>query len=180
MLKRKYGNRSGWSRVLQRKYAQSFLDTREFKGYITLLHIKQVTEPLIVDYGDENICIAEKGYLWLQQFPMDKNHSVTTMFNTNGDVVQWYIDICLCNGIDNNNPWMDNLFIDIVVLPSGELFEKDADELEEALLEGIIEKEHYDLARNEASKLKRLISQGKFELMQLSTPHKELLLNKLK
>ncbi|MCM3667348.1 DUF402 domain-containing protein [Mesobacillus subterraneus] len=111
---------------------------------------------------------------------MDKNHSVTTMFNANCDVVQWYIDICLCNGIDNNNPWMDDLFIDIVVLPSGELFEKDADELEEALLEGIIEKEHYDQARNEASKLKRLISQGKYELMQLSTPHKELLLNKLK
>jgi uncharacterized protein len=75
--------------VLKRKYAQSFLDTREFKGYITLLHINQVTEPLIVGYGNKNICIADQGYLWLQQFPMDKNHSVTTMFNTNGDVVQW-------------------------------------------------------------------------------------------
>lgn len=35
MLKRRYGERSDWKRILQRKYAQSFLDTKEFKGHIT-------------------------------------------------------------------------------------------------------------------------------------------------
>ncbi|WP_240620311.1 DUF402 domain-containing protein [Peribacillus acanthi] len=32
--------------------------------------------------------------MWLQQFPWGKNHSVTTMLDANGDIVQWYIDIC--------------------------------------------------------------------------------------
>lgn len=51
MLKRKFGDRSEWKRVIKRKYAQSYLDTKEFKGYITLLNTIKVTEPLSVSYG---------------------------------------------------------------------------------------------------------------------------------
>lgn len=54
-------------RVLGRKYAQAFLDTKEFKGYITLLHVIKVAEPLSVQ--EKNICIVDDGYTWLQQFP---------------------------------------------------------------------------------------------------------------
>lgn len=100
MLKRKYGNRSGWNRILKRQYAQAYLDTIEFKGYITLLDTQKVSEPLVVKYGDENVCIVDDGYMWLQQFPLKKRHSVTTMFDANGDVTQWYVDICLENGMD--------------------------------------------------------------------------------
>ncbi|CAM4271982.1 hypothetical protein [Bacillus manliponensis] len=48
MLKRKYGNRPGWKRILEKEYAQMFLDTKEFKGYISLLHAVQVREPLFI------------------------------------------------------------------------------------------------------------------------------------
>ena len=51
MLKRKYGDRSDWKRVIERKYAQSYIDTNEFKGYITLLNTVKVAEPLSVKYG---------------------------------------------------------------------------------------------------------------------------------
>lgn len=101
-------------------------------SYITLLNTIKVTEPLSVNYGERKVCIVDDGYMWLQQFPLEKNHSVTRMFDANGDIVQWYIDICLRNGVENNVPWMDDLFLDIVVLPNGEIIEKDADELEEA------------------------------------------------
>jgi uncharacterized protein len=37
MMKRKYGDRSGWKRIIERKYAQTYLDTEQFIGYITLL-----------------------------------------------------------------------------------------------------------------------------------------------
>lgn len=102
------------------------------------------------------------------------------MFNANGDKVQWYIDICLCNGIENDIPWMDDLFLDIVLLPSGEIIEKDADELEDALTAGIIDKPLYDLAWNEVKNLKSLISSGNFDLIKLSNRHKELLFDVLK
>lgn len=180
MLKRKYGDRSEWKRVLKRKYAQSYLDTKEFKGYITLLHTIKVTEPLSVRYGENDICIIDDGYMWLQQFPLDKKHSVTTMFDTNGNIVQWYIDICLQNGLDRNIPWMDDLYLDIVLLPSGEVIQKDADELEEALLNGIIDESLYNLAWGEVNNLTKLINNRSFELLNLSNIHKEILVNKLK
>jgi uncharacterized protein len=93
-------------------------------------------------------------YMWLQQFPIEKNHSVTTMFDARGEIVQWYIDICFRNGIENDIPWMDDLFLDIVLLPSGEIIEKDADEIEDALTKGTIDKPLYDLAWNEVENLK--------------------------
>jgi len=175
MLKRKFGDRSEWKRVIKRKYSQSYLDTKKFKGYITLLNTIKVTEPLSVRYGEENVCIVNDGYMWLQQFPLEKNHSVTTMFNANGDIVQWYIDICLRNGFENEVPWMDDLFLDIVLLPSGEVIEKDVDEIDDALTKGIIDKTLYDFAWNEMKNIKSLISTNSFDLIKLSNNHKEIL-----
>ncbi len=175
MLKRKFGDRSEWKRVVKRKYSQSFIETNEFKGYITLLNTIKVTEPLSVSYGEENVCIVDDGYMWLQQFPLEKNHSVTTMFNANGEIVQWYIDICLRNGVENDIPWMDDLFLDLVVLPTGEVIEKDADELEDALTKGIIDHSLYDLAWNELKNILSLISTDRFNLLKLSNYHKEIL-----
>ncbi|WP_108670402.1 DUF402 domain-containing protein [Peribacillus acanthi] len=180
MLKRRYGNRSEWKRVLQRQYAQSFLDTEDFKGYITLLHTIEVSKPSFVNYGEKNVCIVDDGYMWLQQFPLEKNHSVTTMFDANGDIVQWYIDICFCNGIENGIPWWYDLFLDIVLLPTGEVIEKDAEELEDALSTGIIDKRLYDMAWNEFNDIKRLLSSGDFDLIKLSNAHKESLSDLLK
>lgn len=180
MLKRKYGDRSDWKRVIERKYAQSYVDTNDFTGYITLLNTIKVAAPISVRYGKNDVCIVDDGYLWLQQFPLKKNHSVTTMFDNNGDVVQWYIDICTAIGIENNVPWMDDLFLDIVVLPSGEIIEKDAQELEDALSNRIIDKPLYDLAWSEMEKLKSLIIEGNFELLRLSDSHKEILIKNLR
>ncbi|WP_026673002.1 DUF402 domain-containing protein [Alkalihalobacterium bogoriense] len=180
MLKRKFGDRSEWKRVTKRKYSQLYIDSKEFKGYITLLNTIKVTEPLSVRYGEKNVCIVNDGYMWLQQFPLEEKHSVTTMFNAKGDIVQWYIDICLRNGIENDVPWMDDLFLDIVLLPTGEVIEKDADEIENALSDGIIDKTLYDLAWNEMKNIKSLLSTDSFELIRLSNNHKEILSEILK
>ncbi|WP_433748091.1 DUF402 domain-containing protein [Falsibacillus pallidus] len=177
MLERKFANRPGWQRILERKYSQAYLDTNEFQGYITLLNTIKVSEPLSKKYGDQDIRIVDDGYMWLQQFPLGKNHSVTTMFDANGEIVQWYIDICTENSIENGIPYFDDLFLDIVLLPSGELIEKDADELEDAHKRGIIDKSLYDLAWEEQKRIKTQITSENFSLIRLAPPHKEILLD---
>ena len=179
MLKRRFGDRSEWKRVIDREYVQSVLDTEGFKGYITLLKVNKVTEPLYVQYGEEKICIVDDGFKWVQHFPTDKRHSLTTMFNPEGEIVQWYIDICHRVGVENNVPWIDDLFLDIVVLPNGEVFQLDVDELEEARSKNIISKDLYNLAWEETNKLLELIKTGKFELFDMAETHKEYLLKKL-
>ncbi|HWO75330.1 MAG TPA: DUF402 domain-containing protein [Bacillus sp. (in: firmicutes)] len=180
MLKRKWGDRAGWKRVIERTYKQAYLDTNEFAGYITLLNIKKVSEPAFAKYDEEEICIADNGYIWLQQFPLNAYHTVTTTFDSTGKVVQWYIDICIQTGVNNKGvPWMDDLFLDIVVLPSGKMFQLDAEELEEALEKGIINQDAYDLAWKEADRITQLIEFNNFDLLKLSYIHLDFLLENI-
>ena len=179
-LKRKYGDHNGWARVMKRKYAQSMIRSNDFNGYVTLLHVVQVSEPLVVKYGQEEVCIIDGGYMWLHQFPLEEKHAVTTMFNENGDIVQWYIDICHDIGVECGIPWLDDLFLDIVALPSGETFLLDEDELEEAYKSGVITKSLYDLAWEEANRIVKLLAQADFTLIKLANEHKEFLENHLR
>jgi predicted RNA-binding protein associated with RNAse of E/G family len=174
-MERKFGTHSELKNVKKKKYAQSFLETADFNGYITLVEIEQVTEPLIKECGKHEICVIDEGYMVLQHFPLNENHSVTTMFNSKGEIVQWYIDIILENGLENDIPWMDDLYLDIVALPSGEVIRLDADELEEALRSGKITKQQFDLAWNEADKVYDSITKDNFPLIKLSAAHKQLL-----
>ena len=179
MLKRRYGDRSEWKRLLDKEYTQALIDTEGFKGYVTLIKVNKVTEPLYVKYKDQKICIVNDGYIWLQHFPTNEQHSLTTMFDSNGEVVQWYIDICERNGVENKIPWVDDLFIDIVVLPDGEIIRLDEDELEEALLNGTISNELHEIACTETKRLQELIENGKFTLMGLTRIHKDELMKQL-
>ncbi|MET1015141.1 MAG: DUF402 domain-containing protein [Paenisporosarcina sp.] len=174
MLKRKFGDRSKWKRILDRDYVQTYMNTSEFKGHLTLIHLKKVAVPLTVKYDDITVCIANNGYYWLQHFPDDNNHSVTTMFNEKGNIIQWYIDICQQNGF-TKVPWMDDLFLDLIVFPSGKVVQKDIDELEEALSQGVISKCLYDTAWEEANHLMNLIQNDTFPLLHLSSKHKKFL-----
>jgi len=172
---RRYGDRSGWRRIIQSEYTQSFIEKKEFTGYITLINMLKVTNPLWVQYGENKICVADDNYMWLQHFPIGKNYALTTMFDANGEIVQWYIDICYEIGIENNIPWMDDLILDIVVLPTGEIVQLDEEELEDALENAVISKVIYDLARDEAARITALIKEEQFTLLDLSKVHKELL-----
>ncbi|RIW29192.1 DUF402 domain-containing protein [Bacillus salacetis] len=179
VLKRKYGNRQGWKRIIDSRYAQSFLKNDEFKGFITLLHTVKVAHPLMVRYAGHSFCIADDGYMWLHQFPEGKNHCVTTMYNEKGEIVQWYIDICVKNHLEDEVPWMEDLYLDLVILPTGEIIEKDVDELEEALSLGKVDRKLYDLAWKEQREILHLIKAGEFQLLEAASAHKELLIKKL-
>ena len=76
---RRYANRSDWKRIIQREYTQYYIAEKDFTGYITLLNLVQVTEPLWVQYGEKRICIVDNNYMWLQHFPVGKNYAVTTI-----------------------------------------------------------------------------------------------------
>ncbi|MBT2682869.1 DUF402 domain-containing protein [Bacillus sp. ISL-37] len=178
-LKRKYGDRADWTRVVKREFIQDFFDEDGFKGHVTLLKVIKITEPLYAQYGDKKVCIVDEGYTWLQHFPEGTRYSVTTMFNAVGEIVQWYIDICYRNGIDNGRPWMDDLFLDIIILPTGDVFHKDADELELALSSGVIDEELYHIAVSETDAITKQIEVNEFDLLPLTKVHKECMEQRL-
>ncbi|MFD2612133.1 DUF402 domain-containing protein [Paenibacillus gansuensis] len=171
-MKRKFSDRANWRRIVNKTYASVRLNEDRFKGYVTFYQIHQLREPLWKEYMQSRLCLADEGFVWLQHFPENEKYVVTTMFNAQLQVVQWYIDICKEQGLtDQGVPWFDDLFLDVIILPGGEVLLVDEDELEEAYDHGEITKQDFDTAKEEAQRLLESIHTGKFIYKELAVEH---------
>jgi len=172
-MKRKFSDRANWRRITSKSYQSLYLTGDEFTGYVTLYLIHQLRDPLWKEYNGTRLCLADNGYSWLQHFPKNEHYVVTTMFDAKQHVVQWYIDICKSQGVtDQGVPWFDDLFLDIIVLPSGEVFLLDEDELLEAYEQGAISNDDYRMAKAEAAKVLETIRRNEFNFLQMSVRHR--------
>lgn len=175
-MERKYANFPGWNRILENRFYHMYLDSPDFVGYITLYCMDAVRAPLIVDYFQRKTCIVDTGYAWLKQFPAGEHFTVTAQYNTSARIVAWYIDICLDMGVDQDHiPWMDDLYLDLVISPSLEVEVKDADELLEARDSGKITAADFDLAWRTADQIMDQIARRQFGLLALSDTHRRML-----
>ncbi|WP_138205272.1 DUF402 domain-containing protein [Haloimpatiens lingqiaonensis] len=171
-MKRKFADKENWIRVIKKRFKLKYVDNDDFKGYISAIYIDEVTEPLAKEVLGKKLLLADKGYMWMQQFPEGKNYALTTMVNDKKEIIQWYFDICREPKINRKGiPYFDDLYLDIVVLPKGELVILDGDELEEALKDGDIGIEEYKLAWNETKRLVREINEGKNIILNSSNKY---------
>ena len=153
-MKRKYINRSKWERIKESKNVIINTYNERFKGYGSAVFIEKVHEKLVCNIDKRKFCLADDGYTWIQRLPINENWAVTTMFDENNNIVQWYFDITKQNSIDDNKqPFYDDLYLDVVVFPSGDIMLFDEDELKAALDSGDITKEDFDLAYSTANKI---------------------------
>ena len=180
MIKKRYADRRDWRRITQRHYVHEQVENEVFKGYVTFLQLIEVTSPLDVRYGDETIRIADAGYVWVQQFPSDAHHAVTSMFDATGQLVQTYIDICLRTGVEDRRIYWEDLFLDLIALPSGQVLLVDTDELEAAREQGDISQADYALAWAEAKRLQKQLEDGSFHLVTHAEIMKKRLEQQLK
>jgi len=176
MVKIRSAERADWERVRARRFIARRIDTPEYRGYVTLLRIEAVSEPLLVTFGDQRVCIIDRGYSWLQHFPDGAHYALLAAFDERGELVQWYIDIVGRVGIDERGvPWYEDLYLDIVVSPHGETLLLDVDELDEALRHGEVTGSQYDFAWRQASILLDALEMEMFPLLWLSESHRALL-----
>lgn len=175
-MRTKSAERLDWQRVLARRFVAQRIDSASYHGYATLLRLEDVREPLYVNFGQERICIADRGYDWVQQFPDGAPYVVLAAFDERGELVQWYIDIVESTGVDERGiPWYKDLYLDIVISPLGETQLLDVDELDEALRLGEITRGQYDFAWRQASALLDALELDLFPLIWLSDVHRERL-----
>lgn len=87
------------------------------------------------------------------------------MFDATGQLVQTYIDICLRTGVEDGRIYWEDLFLDLIALPSGQVLLVDADELEAAREQGDVSQAEYALALAEAKQLQKQLQDGTFPLV---------------
>ena len=171
-MRRRRADRAGWERVLEQSFEVRQVDEPQFAGAVTLLRLHRLKGPFVRPWGEREYRLADDGFMWLQHFPCGARYTVTTLFDSAGEVIQWYIDICSETGVDDSGvPWFDDLYLDIAVLPTGEALLLDADELEEALTQGLVSQEEYELAWQEANRLLREVESGSMGLLALTPVH---------
>lgn len=175
-MRTRSADRLDWQRVLARRFVAQRIDSADYHGYATLLRLDEVREPLYVSFGQERICIADRGYDWVQQFPDGASYVLLAAFDERGELVQWYIDIVGSMGVDERGvPWYEDLYLDIVISPMGETLLLDADELDAALRLGEVTPGQYDFAWKQASALLDALELDLFPLIWLSDAHREQL-----
>jgi uncharacterized protein len=168
-MKRTFADRPNWTRLIEKRFKLIYIEEKEFKGHVSIIHIDKVREPLVLEVAGENLCLVNNGFIWIQHFPKDCNYALTTMFDEKHEVVQWYFDICTGNKINSLGiPYYDDLYLDVVLMPTGEIILLDENELEQALKENDITKTQYELAYFEAQKLIHIIQKNK-ELLPLNS-----------
>ncbi len=165
-MRRRYASREEWALLRDRQFEVRRVDRNGFHGYVTRLSIGNVTEPLVVPLNGVDHRLADAGFTWLQHVPDTCRHTLTTLLDEQGQVIQWYVDIAAGTGVDERGvPWWDDLFLDVVILPDGSVHLLDEDELDAARESGEITAEEYDAARAEARQVMKAAREGRFSLV---------------
>lgn len=173
----KRADRPGWPRLRAQRFIAQQLADGPIAGYVSLLQMTEVVEPLVVTHHEQQVCIADNGYSWLQIFPAGAHYTHTTMFDDAGQPVQDYIDLVAEHGIDDAGiPWYDDLYLDLAWIPDGSPLLLDQDELEAAHAIGAVMREHYDLARGETARLLVALTLGEYTLPDVARAYYPTLL----
>ena len=124
------------------------------QGSAARLKFGQVTNALWVTSCESQRCVIDSGFVWISLFRPGAKNVPTAMFDAAGELVQVYFDIVWDHGLDNRGiPWYDDLYLDVVSLPSGEVELLDRDELDAALGAGLVTEEQCQVAMDEATAL---------------------------
>jgi predicted RNA-binding protein associated with RNAse of E/G family len=124
------------------------------------LSIKKIIDatPFILSNG---LKVIDNGYYILELLPKNEKYSMRVFLNEKKEVLEYYFDISLGNGIDEETriPYYDDAFIDITIT-NDQIEIIDEDELEDALVNGIITKEDYDIIKEATNQLYKEIKEG--------------------
>ena len=141
-----------WTSITKKRYIQ--IVNTELNGIVSVLYIDDVSNVSRWEYPDKTITVCEAGMKWLEILPYDENYLITAMLNSDDVIDVWYIDIFAGYGFDSDQvAYYDDLYLDLIVRPNGDIKIDDMDELEDAFANKIITKELFDLALLTQAKL---------------------------
>lgn len=173
-MKRRYANR------VEGEYEQKRIDEPYFKGYVCKTKIKGIDKPLVVNDGIRDICIKNENYEWIGVYPDNANYVITIMFDDNQNLIEWYFDIAKNVGVENNIPFEDDLYLDMVIMPNGRKLVLDEDELLSALDKGEITETDVEMAHQTLKELENKYVDNIEDLVKLTNQFCEIFNSKNK
>lgn len=155
-MRKKYSEETYLKGVSQYKVLKTKL--RKPNAYIVLKKIIKIDYPFI-----KNRVLIDNGYYIMEYTPFDRMYNARAFIDTNMNTISYYFDISLGNGVDDERPYYDDLFLDIVYgIDTDEKVKiLDEEELLEALQSGKITEKEYDLANKVCKELVKEIHENR-------------------
>ena len=174
-MKRKYADYPNWDKVEEKKYINKYFDNEDFKGNISLLKAVKVKE-MLLDRENKNV-IFDDGFQWIEFYPEEnKNIALSSCINDKYEILDWYFDIAKDTSLTERGiPYIDDLFLDVILKPTGEIKLVDEDELQEAFDKKEITEEEFELAYKVANNLIKQINGKTEEIIKFTTKYFNLL-----
>lgn len=132
-------------------------------SYITLKEVNDLTKPHKIPVNGRWITKLDKNYTILEYTPLDKLYNVRVHINDKEQILEYYFDIILQNKIrkieGKDIPFYNDLYLDVIYYQKvatqtdNFILLDDRDELKDALNDGKIDQEEYDLAYEVANSL---------------------------
>ena len=143
----------------------------ELNSYVTLKEIINLKEPHSIPVNGKWIRKLDKGFTILEYSPLDKLYNVRVHINDKHEILEYYFDVILDHEIRNIDgkdiPYYNDLYLDVILYTSKAtnsssfILLDDRDELKEALKQGKIDQEEYELAYYVANGLMKELREGR-------------------
>lgn len=151
--------------IIEIEQKMKSINNEDFTGDIYLNNFKNVSTPYILENG---VCLQDNNYKWLEFYNYNAKVLLTAMYNQNNEIIEWYFDIARSIGKENDIPYEDDLYLDVLVTSKGEIILLDEDELKEAYERLEITKEEYDEAYKIANDLIKKVKGNEKKLKQFT------------
>ncbi|MDD6794142.1 MAG: DUF402 domain-containing protein [Clostridiaceae bacterium] len=164
MIKKDKFTCDAWTVIKEKRYTQKKMK-KFFEGYLGLLKIDKVSEPQFWNYNNNKVKVCDSRMKWIRILPKDENYTIMGVFDEDNKLVVSYIDIIDGYGKDEDGIiFVNDLFLDIIVYPDGQIIIDDMDELKGALEQNIITQEKYEKAIETSKNLQNeiLLDKEKF------------------
>lgn len=141
-MRKKFANSfNKFGNVLEAVEKIKSINKEDFKGDIYLNVFKKVLDPYLLNNG---ICIQDNNYKWLEFYDYNSKVRLTAIYNQNNEIIEWYFDIARSIGKENDIPYEDDFYLDVVLTPKGNVILLDEDEFKEAFEKNEMTKEEYE------------------------------------
>lgn len=175
-LKKRYADRYVGNRANADLKTMSVKD-EYFNGDIYFYNFVEVKDKILIPNGK---CIMDNNYKWLEFYDYSSKIKLTAIYDENSEIVEWYFDIAREIGKDNGIPYEDDLYLDVVVTPSGNVILLDEDELKEAYNKKEMTKEEFENAYKEAEQLMNKLKNNKDKLKKYTDKYLKQMLGVIK
>lgn len=164
-LKKRYADRHVDRKANKSKQKVMSVNEKYFTGDIYFYDFIEVKEKIVIPNGK---CIMDNNYKWLEFYDYNSKVKLTAIYDENNEIIEWYFDIAREIGKEKDAPYEDDLYLDVVVTPEGEIILLDEEELKNALNRMEITEKEYKDTYKEANQLMDRLSNKKEDLQEFT------------